>query len=187
MRSNLKFGVLVVAALLIPTTGCNFGGEGEEKAPPLLKEKSVTRKGSDPATTEQEAILRVLDADKEQFRGGFDGLKPNAQPSAVKKMLAPYLKHMAEVDLTGCPDEFKSAHIRHAKAWYQLDAALGRLPDAYKQSEFMESLYALFAGNKTRGRSLGGDIIAAVERVLVTEGEVYSAASNYGLEVTEQQ
>lgn len=186
MRSNLKFGVLVVLGLLIPVAGCDFVGGSEEKTPPLLKEKSVSKKGSGPSTTEQDAILRVLDSNKEQFKGGFNEMRAQSQPSAVKKMMAPYLKHMAEVDLNGCPDEFKSAHTRHAKAWYQLDAALGRLPDAYNGTEFMDSLYALFAGNKTRGRSLGGDVIAAVERVTTTEAELFTSATNYGLEVTEE-
>ena len=186
MRSNLKFGVLVVLALLIPVAGCDFGGDSEEKTPPLLKEKTVGKKGTGPSTTEQDAILRVLEANKEQFKGGFDGMRAQAQPTAVKKMLAPYLTHLAQVDMSGCPDEFKSAHTRHAKAWHQFDIALGRLPDAYTGTEFMDSLYALFAGNKTRGRALGGDVIAAVERVTTTDAEVYTAAANYGLEVSEE-
>ncbi len=185
MRWCLKVGGLVALAFVVPVAGCDFGAGGEEKAPPLLKEKTVNKKEGGESTTEQEAILRVLSANKEQFRGGFEGMKPQAQPSAVRKMLAPYLTHLASADLSGCPDEFKSAHTRHAKAWHQFDAALGRLPDAYTGSEFMESLYALFASNKTKGRALGGDVIAAVERVTSTDAEVYTAAANYGLEVTE--
>jgi hypothetical protein len=186
MRSNLKFGVLVVVALLLPAAGCDFGKESEETTPPLLKAKTVSKKGGEPAAPEQDAILRVLDADKEQFKSGFTGLKPNAQPSAVKKMLAPYLTHLAQVDLTGCPTEFKIAHVRYAKAWHQFDDALGRLPDAYARTEFLDSLYALFASNKTRGRALGGDIIAAVERVTATDAELHAAAANSGLDVKEE-
>lgn len=185
MRSNLKIGALVVVAALLPVAGCDFGGDSEEKTPPLLKEKTVSKKGNGPTTSEQDAIMRVLDANKEQFKGGFTGMRAQSQPSAVKKMLAPYLMHLAQADMNGCPDEFKSAHTRHAKAWHQFDIALGRLPDAYNNTEFMDSLYALFAGNKTKGRALGGDIIAAVDRVMTTEAEVYTAATNYGLIVSE--
>lgn len=125
--------------------------------------------------------MRVLDADQNQFKGGFDAMKPNSQPSAVKAMVAAYAEQLEKVDLNGCPGEFAAAHQRHAKAWRMLQAAINRLPDAYQGDEFMNSLYSLFHDDGKNGRTLGGDVIKTVQRVNESYAEVYTSAESYGI------
>ncbi len=186
-RYSKSAAVLLALAALAPAVGCNFhfgrAAAGGQAAPPLLTEKTVHAKGNGPSTPEQDAILNVLQADRDQFKAGYDALRADSQPSALCKMIAKYQEHLEKTEAAGCPSQFRSARDRHAAAWQQLHDALSRLPDAYEGGEFMDALQALFHNSPVRGRSLGGDVIAAVEQVNGTYDEVYASAAGYGLAV----
>jgi len=185
MRILQAFALTVAAlAAFLPAVGCSRGGAtspSERKASPWLSEKTAKAKGNGPTTPEQDAILRVFDADQNEFKGGFDSMKANSQPSAVRAMVGKYADHLDKVDVVGCPAEFAAAHARHAKAWHQLQSSILRLPDAYEGDEFMNSLYSLFHNDGSNGRSLGGDVIQAVKKVNATYAEIYASGENYGL------
>jgi len=177
----IALSVLALATVL-PAIGCGRGrstATPEPKAPPWLAEK--TAKPRDQSNPQQEAIMRVLEADQAHFKGGFDAMLPTSQPSAVKVMILSYVDHLEKVDMSGCPIEFIAAHNRHMKGWRLLHAAINRLPDAYQGEEFMNSLYSLFHENGKNGQSLGGDVIQTVKRVNSTYVELYTSAEGYGL------
>lgn len=188
MRLRTTLTLFVLTALLATAGGCKrlslgTGHGGGRTVGPLLPDRTARAKGDGPSTPEQDAVLRVLDENKQHFKAGFDALAVDAQPSAVSKMLATYVAQVEKIDLAGCPAEFQAAVGRHAKAWKQLHATLTRLPDAYDDADFTSALYGLFGGSEARGRVLGGDVIQAVKKVNSTYTELYNCAEGYGIEV----
>jgi hypothetical protein len=187
MRRHLKSIVFaLVAAPLVAATGCDrFQAPTGARPGPgsLLPEKFAKRNADGSSTPGQDAIVRVLEADREQFHVHFDVLDAGAQPSAVSKCIAAYVQHLEKSDATGAPYEFREARTRHAKAWSQLKTILERHPDSYDDVEFLDALIALFHGEKVRGRKLGGDIIDAVTHVTETYVEVFAKAEGYGVAV----
>ena len=60
---------------------------------------------------------------------------------------------------------------------------VGRLPDAYEDTEFTDALTGLFKSDPNRGKSLGGDMVDAVKAITKSHDELYRSAEGYGLEV----
>ena len=187
MRRHLKLLVFaLVAGPVVTAVGCDrfqasAGGQTGPSA--LLPDKTAKRKSDGSSTPGQEAIVRVLETDKEQFTAGYNTLQTSSQPSEVGKFIGSYVAHLEQSDAGGCPFEFREARKRHAQAWALLKTVIERHPDAYDDVEFMDSLGHLFRGEKTRGRKLGGDVIDAVARVIETHGELYKLAEGYGVEI----
>src|SRR6266542_5120801 len=106
---RLKFVLpaLAVAALL-PLTGCLKGkAQGPRTVGPLLPSKSAKAKGNGPVTPEQDAVLRVLEWDKEALKAGFDSLEVDSQPSAFGKRMDGFDYRFRLSDLTCCAGEFQ--------------------------------------------------------------------------------
>lgn len=184
MRCHLSLTVAILG-LSLSVVGCSKPAPppaNPKAAKPWFDEKKHHRKGEGPSTPQQDAILKVLDEDRQHFKTGFETLQADSQPSNVSKMIADYLSHRDQADLAPCPSEFVAAHQRHTKAWRQLQTALARLPDAYEGLEFMDALFGLFHGDSTKGRPLGGDVIQAVKKINQAFAEEYTAAEVYGIE-----
>lgn len=179
----------LVAVSVLGSVGCSgglrfpwSGGGGRGAAEPLLLPKNAQKRPDSQSTPDQDAVLRVLEELKTASKTGFDGLRIDAQPSAVTKMAQAVVGTMDKTDLGGCPTEFLHAFQKHHKAWKGFVAAVGRLPDgAYEDVEFMDSLYGLFRNDPHRGKVLGGDVVAAVKKVNVSYNELYAVAEGYGI------
>lgn len=180
----MRRAVTIVAGVaLTHVVGCGFfsSGKDSDRPAPWFAERRFERRESNSSTPEQDAIIRVLDGNQEHLTTAFAALARTSQPSAVAVLAREYADHISAGDLAGCPAEFRAAVGRHAQAWKQLAATLARFPDAYEGSEFMTNLGFLFHGDEARGRSLGGDLIAAVGQVNHTYGEQFTAAEGYGI------
>ena len=178
------FAVLPLVAL----AGCGYGfnpdrstAPGKRSVEPLLQPKAAQKRSD--GTPDQEAIQTALDFLKAKTKEGFDALKADSQPSGVKRLADDMGGAMKGFDLGVAPTEFKAVWDRHRKAWKTLQAVVGRLPDAYEETEFVDALTGLFKGDPTRGRSLGGDVVTAVKEITKTHAELYTSAEGYGLEV----
>lgn len=175
--------LLPAVALLVPAAGCFKKAEASRAVAPFLPTKTVKPKGTGPSTPEQDALIRVLDADKAAIKAGFDTLAVDSQPSAFVKMMDGFDGHFDKTDTAGCPTEFKAARTRYAKGWGRLRAVLEKFPDAYEDVEFMDAMGALFRNDRAKGRKLGGEVMDAVQALNGAYAEVYTSAEGYGIEV----
>lgn len=133
---------------------------------------------------EAEGMLTILTENRTLFRSRFETLKADSQPTEVVKAFQVYVTELEKLDAKPCPVEFRGTWLRYLKAWRELNSALGRLPSAYEDVEFLDALQHLFRGNTEKGRKLGGDVMAAVKTVNKTHQQVYAAAQNYGIETS---
>ena len=180
---------LLAALPLVVLAGCGYGFDpgraapapGQRNVDPLLAHKATKKKGD--GSPEQEAVVAALEAVKGKSKELFDGLKADAQPSAVRRLAADLAAVMKGLDLGAAPSEFKAVWNRHRKAWLGLQAAVARLPDAYEDTEFTDALTGLFKSDPSRGKSLGGDMVEAVRAVTKSHAELYTAAEAVGLEI----
>lgn len=174
----------VTAAVLSGLAGCE---SSEDAAPepvglkPLLKDRPARKKDDTPATVEQEAVLRVLEANREQFKAQYATLVADSQPTHVTKAFGAYLDGADKIDTKHSPLEFKAAWNRHLKAWKAFHAALGTLPDMYEDVEFMEMMMGLFNGSQEKAKPLGGDVVAAARKLITSQNQLYTAAEGYGV------
>jgi hypothetical protein len=184
MRRHLKFllTALLVAAL-VPLAGCLKGKPASKSVAPFLPTKTAKPKAGTPSTPEQDAIVRVLEADKAAIKSGFDKLEVDSQPSAFVTMTAGFEDHFEKTDTAGLPAEFKAARSRYWKAWGRLHESLMKFPDSYEDVEFMDAIGALFRSERAKGRKLGGQVMDAVELLNQTYVEMYTSAEGYGVEV----
>ena len=179
--------VVVAAAALAGLAGCSpapSSGPDPVALKPLFKDRKnvLSRKKSESAgSVEQDAIQAVLDQSKDEFKAKYATLSCDSPPADVAKALNGYVEAMAEVDLKGCPLEFKSAWGKHLKAWRVFVAAVAAHPPVYDDVEFMEMLQHLFGGNADKAKSLGGDITIAARRVIATRNAVYTVAESNGV------
>lgn len=185
---RLKFLLPALAvAALAPLTGCLKGkAQGPRTVGTLLPSKTAKAKGNGPVTPEQDAVLRVLEWDKEAFKAGFDSLQVDSQPSAFVKMMAEFDDRFHKADLACCPAEFRAARSRYIKSWEKLRAVLGKFPDAYEDVEFMDAIGALFRHDRAKGRKLGGEVMDAVEQLHAAYAEMYTSAEGYGIDVDDR-
>lgn len=179
---------LIVVLPLLTAVGCGYGFNpgratppGKRAVEPLLQSPAAQTKSD--GTPEQAAIQAALDLLKAKYKDGFEGLKADAQPSAVKQLAGDVSAAMRGHDLGVAPGEFKTVWERHRKAWKALHTAVGRLPDAYDGTEFTDALTGLFKNDPNRGKSLGGDMVDAVRAVAKSHDDLYASAEDYGLEV----
>ncbi len=176
--------LVLTAAVVTSLGGC---GSREDTAPeptglrPLLKDRPARKKGDGPATLEQEAILRVLEASREEFKTQCATLAADSQPTQVTKAFGAYLDAADKIDTKPSPLEFKAAWNRHLKAWRAFHAAVGTLPDMFEDVEFMEMMTALFHGSQDKAKPLGGDVTAAARKLVASQNQLFTAAEGYGV------
>ncbi len=165
--------------------GCGYSGEDKTTVAalaPFVVERSVRPKGDATPTAEQAAIQSLLASNRSEFNARFETLTAEATPSAVTKVLTGYVEAVDRLDLAGCPLGVRSAFKRQVKDWKALAAALGRLPNAYDDVEFMDMLQSLFQNASDRGKPLGADVGNAVKAINKSLGELHAAAEKAGME-----
>jgi hypothetical protein len=177
-----------LCAVLLAAVGCDrFQTADTDTGPvasakPWLIEKPFKKTGGE--TAEREAVYRVLEADRDHYRAAFATLKPDSKPSEAAKMIEDFHNQMEKVDTGGCPKDFLSARALHAKAWRKLLEAIKPQPDpAYEDTDFMDAMHALFQGDESGGKTLGGDMAKTVARVKKTYTDVFESAQKFGVEV----
>jgi hypothetical protein len=184
MYRHLKFVLpALLLAALVPLAGCAKSKGASKSVAPFLPAKTVKPKGTGPTTPEQDALIRVLEADKAAIKAGFDKLEVDSQPSAFVRMMAGFDDHFDKTDTAGLPAEFKAARSRYWKAWGRLQEVLVKFPDSYDDVEFMDAIGALFHHERAKGRKLGGEVMDAVEYLNRAYVEMYTSAEGYGVEV----
>lgn len=186
MRRRLKVLTPALIAALFPLTGCFQTKAAPKSVPSFLPLKTAKPKDGSPSTPEQDAILRVLEADKTAVKAGFDKLEVDSQPSAFVKMAAGFGEHFEKTDTAGLPAEFKAARTRYWKGWEELREALVKFPDSFEDVEFVDAMGALFRNERAKGRKLGGEVMDAVDHVNRAYVEMYTSAESYGVEVEDQ-
>ena len=124
------------------------------------------------------SIERVLREDKEigsQFQGPQGGLS-NAALTTWVEGASNLVRKMKRIDLSGCPPEFSSAYLAHARAWENLAEVIQGHPNI---PTGMEGLVAGFinglAGDPTGGAfEVTGQIRTWQEHTALAYGEVKS-------------
>jgi hypothetical protein len=186
MRRHLK--ILLAALLfaaLVPLAGCMKSKAASRSVQPFLPAKTAKAKEGSPSTPEQDAIIRVLEADRAVVKGGFDKLEVDSQPSAFVKMMAGFDEHYEKTDTAGLPAEFKAARSRYWKAWGRLQETLTKFPDSFDDVEFMDAMGSLFRNERAKGRKLGGEVMDVVDLLNQVYVEMYTSAEGYGVEVSD--
>lgn len=173
----------MLLAALVPLAGCMKSKAASKTVTPFLPTKTAKPKGNGPSTPEQDAIIRVLEADKAAVKSGFEKLEVDSQPSAFVKMATGFEEHFDKTDSAGLPAEFRAARSRYWRAWGRLHEALTKFPDSYEDVEFMDAIGALFRNERAKGRKLGGQVMDAVDLLNQTYLEMYTSAEGYGVEV----
>ena len=180
--------LLILFAVTLAVVGCQRADERPAELPragmkPILKIGRCDARLGAPATREQEAILKTLEANRAAYAQRWDALTPETNPSEYHKAFGDYLKAMRELDVKETSLEFRGAWTRYLDGWGKFLGELRATPDGlYKNVEFMEALHAAFgAGGKDAVKGLSTDAISAAEKLKETLGKLHTAAEASGV------
>jgi hypothetical protein len=188
-RQASLHGILFSVTACLFLTGCPQAPQEEGKTTSpgsdagLRRERTFRKKLNAPNTPSQDAVFAYLDEDKERFRAATAELTPDSQPPAFTKSLKQYLEQSDNVDLSALPPSFKTAVQAYLKSYRELTTAIAPMPNgAFPGVEFQSGLRALFHGDRTKGKTLGGGITTAIQEIRDSTDKLFEAAAVYGVD-----
>ncbi|MBL9090218.1 MAG: hypothetical protein JNL96_03285 [Planctomycetaceae bacterium] len=157
MNASYRSASLIFVGLLI-TSGC----------------------GRSEADVHREAILQVLQVDKDQGPQVRAALQSAPSLAHAVSIINKYCYDMEKLDMSRCPADFRLAFRQHVRSWRAAGAKLREMPDGFWEGVFMGAVNSL-SGELDGGMSrLSAEMKQAEQAIADTYTEAERIAAQYG-------
>jgi hypothetical protein len=142
---------------------------------------AANQSGSSGAMAVQDRIVRILVAEKLLSKKHNSSITSNTKPSQLTVVLRTYCEEANQLDLSGCPADFRVAFRHYIAAVGDMQQAAAQMPEDFAQGVLMGALNSALLGEADGGVGrIQGNMNLAMERMKATYAEVERIGAKYG-------
>ena len=126
------------------------------------------------------AILQVLQENDGVSKETVTKVGIKDTPSVYAQTIEEYVSRMSDVNLSGCPADFRVAFKHHLESWLELREAVRTLPDGFLEGVFVGAINGFLFGELDGGMTrMAGNVKQASKAVKHSFQDVEKISAEY--------